>query len=86
MSITLDHLHFHLHQFIFPEHHIFLRARSTVSNFLEFEDYVMFELRVLIKLVVSTLISISNFLLSQSRDFLVAKLESYSVLGIFCWD
>ncbi|XP_046683544.1 uncharacterized protein LOC124369561 [Homalodisca vitripennis] len=40
-SIVLDYLYFHLPKCISSSQHGFLRSRSTVTNLMEFQEYVM---------------------------------------------
>jgi len=79
-SIILDHLYFHPKQCIYPEQHGFLSGRSTISNILEFQDYI---LKAFFDgdQVDCIYLDFSKAFDKIIRRLLIAKLKAYGVRG-----
>jgi len=78
--IILDHLYFHFRKCIHPEQHGFLCGRSTISNLLEFQDYIMKAFSDSDQ-VDCVYLDFSKAFDRIIRRLLIAKLKAYGVSG-----
>lgn len=79
-SIVLDYLYFNLRKCIYPQQHGFLCSRSTISNLLEFQDYLLssFEDSSQVDCVY---LDLSKAFDRVNHKLLIAKLAGYGVGG-----
>ncbi|XP_046666435.1 uncharacterized protein LOC124358187 [Homalodisca vitripennis] len=79
-NIILDHLYFHLRKCISLEQHGFLQSRSTISNLLEFQEYVMSAFGNSSQ-VDCVYLDLSKAFDRVNHHLLISKLEGYGVRG-----
>ncbi|XP_046674794.1 uncharacterized protein LOC124363582 [Homalodisca vitripennis] len=77
-SIVLDYLYFHFRKCISSSQHGFLRSRSTVTNLMEFQEYVMAAFGNAHQ-VDCVYLDLSKVFDKVNHNMLVAKLAGYGV-------
>lgn len=80
-SLVLDYLHFHLKNFLSNNQHGFLHGRSTVSNLLVFQEYVMSAF-LHHKQVDCLYLDFSKAFDRVHHQLIIAKLSGYGVQGL----